>query len=801
MPPDNHQRFQRPPALTSVLVAYAAGILIVASGLRLPKTLLNAILFLELPVLLWGRKRMMQPVLITAMALLGYQLTLNQLTLDAGLEKMMAQRSGTQGVFYAEVLHITPQADRWRMDVMVDRISTQQVVPCSPFHLRVQIDSPGCPLLPGDRIAFAGKLRRPRLFGTPGEFNGPRHLAAQGIFATTFLNSERAIVRFAPTAPFSWPTQLSRWRTRLARQLASAIENANMPYLLSLTLGESSRLSTDQRDRLARGGLSHLFAISGLHLGWIASLCYLVISTLYRRSTRLLLWQPVQCATPFLILPLILFYVFLSGAALPTQRAAWMVVTGAIVALTSYHARPTSALILAAGLILLANPLALLSASFQLSFTAVAALMLVLPAWQHLPRSWWRPLVLLMLGSTTALLATLPVSLWHFHTVAPAALITNLLAIPLIGLVILPAALLATLLFALWPGPASGLLKPLAELLGWTLDLCESATPSLLQGRLLYLTPYQHLLTGLACLVLLLLLARQIRCGWILGIVLGGLMLLSQIPQGTCDLGLSLTALSVGQGEALLVTTPKGQQILVDGGGFPHSDFDVGRRLLAPALAQLGVTRLDAVLLTHDHPDHREGLKHLLHHVPVDHFLTALAPDSMDAELATIVRKKQIPLHQLKEGWQMWDRTLHLFVPRQQRASMNDRSVALYAGLGDDGLLLTGDLEEAGMRQLLDAPPPGPVTLLKLPHHGSRHTLPERWLKQWSLQLAVVSCGFQNHFGFPHIEVRQRLEQAEIPLLRTDLDGTVQAVSHGEGWRVRHLATAQNLDKSVQPSY
>jgi competence protein ComEC len=253
--------------------------------------------------------------------------------------------------------------------------------------------------------------------------------------------------------------------------------------------------------------------------------------------------------------------------------------------------------------------------------------------------------------------------------------------------------------------------------------------------------------------------------------------------------GMTVTALSVGQGDAILLSLDDGRRYLVDGGGLYSETFDVGERLLAPALGRLGVRSLEAVILTHDDLDHRQGLRHILECFPVKAFWSSASPEAIHPSLKSVIERRKIPAVQLQQGWTVLgppDTSLSIYSPGRRENSLNDNSLALYARWGDDGVLLTGDLEEAGVPALLAADPPQPVTLLKLPHHGSRKSSPELLLDRFGPKIAFVSAGADNSHHLPHQSVLDELRQRGIPIHRTDLQGSLQFSTEGKGWRARH---------------
>jgi competence protein ComEC len=252
---------------------------------------------------------------------------------------------------------------------------------------------------------------------------------------------------------------------------------------------------------------------------------------------------------------------------------------------------------------------------------------------------------------------------------------------------------------------------------------------------------------------------------------------------------LTITALSVGQGEALLLSQPQTGHYLIDGGGLYGSTFDVGARLVAPALARLGVSSLEAVILTHDHPDHRQGLIEVLNHFPVKAFWSAQTLAELHPEIREPLLRRAIPLRTFARGWatlnQGAEGELALYVPSQTALRVNDRSLVLYARYGRDGLLLTGDLERQGVVDLLAHPPVGPVTLLKLPHHGSRYSEPWRLVEAFQPQQVFTSSGRHNRYHLPHREVAKAVTEHGLKLNDTGRDGSLRFNSDGAGWQLQ----------------
>lgn len=661
--------------------------------------------------------------------------------------------------------------------------NTEQATPLVG-RLRLTVDQLERQFLPGDRIQFRTRIKRPRSFGTPGEFNYPRYLASHKIFATAFMRSERELAYLPALEEPGLSRSIYRFRQELGHWLELQLPAEQSRLIKALILGDRAAFSQDLKERISHAGLAHLLAISGLHLGLLGWFLYQLGMALYRRSTRLLLWQPPARILPALLIPFLGGYTLLTGSALSTSRAFFMFSLAALLLIRGERQRPLDLLQLVLFLLLIINPLTLWDPGLQLSAAGVAGILLLIPHWQKaLPadRPWLKRALEVPLATCAATLATAPLVALHFHQFIPAGLISNLLAIPLIGFGALPLGLTGCLghVFNL---PGSGLLIQLAGLLIDTaLKFGEIVSGFDVFAPAPWFPDLRQLgTTALTVLVILLLSKKSWRTAGAVGL---GILLLLLIPQN--KEGLTITTLSVGQGEALLVELSAGHSYLIDGGGLRSPSFDVGERLVAPALGRMGVHQLDGVILTHAHPDHYQGLATILEKLPVKQFFTAIPRQQLPDELSAALKASTEFVH-LSPGWHTISpgikSSLQIWVPDQFDNKLNDRSLTTYLGYGQEGVLLTGDLEAEGVRQLIANLPDWPVSVLKLPHHGSRHSSPELLLDQLQPQFALISAGFENAYGLPSKQVVAACHDRHINVLRTDLQGTIRLATQGDGW-------------------
>ncbi len=682
---------------------------------------------------------------------------------------------------------VTYPDGRSRFDLGVSRVFRTQSTTPATGRVRVSVGQGVIPAGEGQKVRLRVRLRTPRNFGCPGEFDYTGHLASQGIYATTFIQDASQIIPIIEEDR-GGPGVLASLRDTIARQIEQNVCTEEAGLVQALLIGQRQGVSPHQRTLLSEGGVSHLFAISGLHFGLLGLLLYAISRKLYCQSTHLMLWCPPRRIVPLLLIAPMGLYLLLTGNALPTRRAFCMASLAALLYSSNRRTPPTQLLTATALLILLCQPQALFRPAFQLSFAGLFGILFWMPVWQKRlsdAPAWLRWPTAILLTTLAATLATAPLVLWHFHLFAPAGLPANLVATPLIAWGALPVGLTGILLLPIAPQCADIFFSGSGALVALALYLVEQLTklPGLAAWH--YFPGWLDML-ALAVLLAGMLVRSTFRHRHILraAALLCGMCLLLFRPGGYP--ALQVVALSVGQGDATLLSFRGTDHYLIDGGGLPGSNFDPGERLVAPALGRLHVRRLRGVILTHDHPDHRAGLRFILQTLPVDRFYSAIPLQELDAELRTVLLNRKVPCTLLPEGWTQFasptETDLRVFTPSQTPRDKNERSLIVYAGLKREGVLLTGDMGPAGLRQLLATELPGPVTLLKLPHHGSRKPSPVNYLSTIMPQCTFVSVGRHNPYHLPASATLSQLTKAGIPLHRTDLQGTLFFWTAGEGW-------------------
>ena len=616
-------------------------------------------------------------------------------------------------------------------------------------------------LITGCPVETAGMMTRIDGPLNPGEFDSRPMLQGRGIRLRLLVDGPSGIWDDPTGSEWPWTKRLGAVRRWSYRTLATGLDPATLPLAAALLLGRREAVDPDINDAFARTGTTHLLAISGLHLqalAWVMASLALAMGV-KRRSTFLLVAGGTVA------------YAALVGFAPSVVRSAAMTVGACLAGWRHRCRRPGNMLGGALVATLLWNPSDLFDVGCQLSFLAVAAVIWLVPealSWdapQLLPldvlerqtQTWWRIrrrvglayLRASLVGSAVVWLAAWPLVALRFHLVSPVAILANLPLIPLTSLALLLSGLTLAL-SAIW----TPLGVPFAWLCGKSLTATEflvrwgmklpnghgfvPGPPASLVG-VFYVLLSMAMVT-LACRWQ----SRRVRF-WLRGASACGLTLaiLPLIPVHPEVAEAEVCA--VGHGLAVIVQSPSGQTALYDAGklGDPH----VGRRIVAPVLWSKGISRIDALILSHADADHFNGVPDLLDRFAIGSVRIPPGfedPTNPGAErLIADIRERGIPVEPIGAGDVIdlgagLTMTARLPEPGDHSGTDNARSVVLDVTRDGRTLLLTGDLERDGLTKLLRLDPPiPPVAAIVAPHHGGRTSNPPA-LYTWANPLLVA---------------------------------------------------------------
>lgn len=699
----------------------------------------------------------------------------------------------------------------------------------------------------GSLIRCKGEVSHFREATNPGEFDAKKYYNRQGYaFELRDVSVTGAGQDYSSYRQLLW-----KLKTRMGRALELLLSPEDASVMKAMLLGEKKGMDQEIKSLYQAAGISHVVAISGLHISILGMGVFHLLRRLFGRLGRPGSGQLPACTVSAFFL---LSFLFMTGFSASSMRAGIMFALSLAARLLGRTYDTATALAVAAALLLVENPAWIDDTGFQLSFTAALAASIAVPAFSRMDplRDWllkrnaggniqryrkpksgsppwgrakhsWKDIPVRLrdrLGesipsgfrsSFCVSMVTLPLVLSSFYEWNVLSVAVNLVVIPLMGILlggcILLASLGSLLLFAgeewlslLTPAalPVKGILFLYETLClaGSTggIGLFRPGAPQLWQILLFY-----------ACLLALFLsagklprIAGYVSCSFLCLIFLMGK-----------PAGIQVTMLDVGQGDCIYIRTPDGSHYLCDGGS--TSKLQTGTWQVIPFLKHQGVSRLELIFISHCDTDHISAIKEILDwsgegKVKIGGLVLAASgtEDEMRASLIETAQKNGVPVYRMEAGDQIRrgsalfqavypfseknasgkasaDRNASSLVLRFSRLRGSE-APSMEADTPKQGrpketfsLLLTGDLEAGGEKQILERCPElvSGCTILKTAHHGSDTSTSQAFLDAARPQAALISCGRNNSYGHPHEEVLSRLDAAGIPVFLTAERGAI----------------------------
>lgn len=708
-------------------------------------------------------------------------------------------------VVEAAVVSVEPLASgALRLKLRYDSIETAEEQFLGSGLALVTLQKPSRQYCYGQRVRFNCRLRRPRNFNNPGSFDYERFLAHRNIYLTAFLDDDRTVVLLREDGGNPLTGALERYRSKLRRLIWGRLEAPERDMVLALLLGEKQTLDPQIREQVARLGVAHLLAISGLHIGIVAALAFALACFALRRYSRLLLFVDLwKTAALVSIFPVVL-YCCVAGLQIPTLRAGIMIVVCIIALLINRRQDVFNALALACCIILIWMPTSLFEISFQLSVTAVFFLIVCAPHVQKLlatagpsdaaqrsrAASLWlyRFLGGILTASLIATVVTAPLTAFYFQQFSLAGILANCLLVPAIGFGAVPCALLAAVLFPLSETAAAGLLHAAALILEQALLWIRFWSDAPL--TCVHVPPPSPVAMGAYFSLLCLLLCSRKR--WLVpSVVLCAVVVLCvRHPAESREGLLCITFLDVGHGDATVIQFPRGEVMLIDSGGLRSDRFDTGESIVAPALMALGIRQVTWLVISHPHHDHMAGMPYILEYFqPAELWVPGGEyPDPFFKEIVRSARRKGLTIRtpaRDTEPLSIDGVVVEFLSPDATQAAtsqtyhdLNDSSLVMKISYGSHAFLFTGDIgarqEELLLEQGLDIH----AQVLKVPHHGKRGSSTQAFLDAVNPERAIFSC--RPYAGSDiSADVLERYRSRGVQELRTDLHGALQINSNG----------------------
>jgi len=630
----------------------------------------------------------------------------------------------------------------------------------------------------GQGWSFWARLKRPRGFSNPGGFDYERWLLARGVGATGYV---KTTTEFEAERRVMLDHVFLRWVGALKQKLSDKFgPGQSTSTLLALAFGDRSGLSRDDQQLLQRAGLSHLLAISGLHVGLAAMFGAYLGRYL---GFALVGWRPLRLFGPVIGLWVgVVFavaYAAAAGFSLATQRALVMLLVAAIWLSSYRYYSPWLAWWWAMLAVLVIQPLSLLEPSFWFSFVAVAVLMLVL-SWRvnsRVERIW------LIVKAQCFLFVCLTCLQWFLGTsVSFWSPLANILAIPYVSILVVPQVLLGLLLSTfnwelaeyLWSGAHACL-----DFFWWSIRTCQywidqSVLPL---PKPLSMVSMAVVFMALLALVLPLGIATRGLALMLIVAVLGAIR-----PMGSQA---KLHVLDVGQGLSVVAVSEQ-QALVYDLGPRFSAQFNTGVAVLLPFLRSIGVTKVDLGVISHWDSDHSGGAQQVNELIEVKQWLASDAVSAEASELGADVDDCQNSSRRYVGAWRV---SVLGYASAQQRgqkeraySKRNNRSCVLLLELHGFRVLLPGDIERLRETELLSHPQlQQPIDIMVAPHHGSGTSSSAAWVAQLRPRSVVYSSGYRNRYHHPQAAVRRRYQRVGSIEWSTARDGAIIIEQNDDG--------------------
>lgn len=652
----------------------------------------------------------------------------------------------------------------------------------------------------------------------------------RGTYGYVFMNDDSEVVLLGESPSFY--LKFLQWIDTRRQNFSDYVDNRigypESAFLKALTVGYRKFIDPVWNELTNKAAVQHLLAISGLHLASVAFLTFLVFRCVLRNLwPEVFLIIPEPILSTFLSIPVVFCYSFLTGLAVPTQRAFLFAV---FLFCGSFMFRKIDFLTIfsmVASIILLCDISLLYSPSFVLSFAAVGSIFWVALALRPAsdfeagsqPKFSGSRIGEFFLKIRKVLFETLRVSLcaqvvlcpfllYFFGRFSWAGVAANMVLVPFVSLLVLPACLLLLGGFLISPYISDlfvWLLKGMIALMLKMIEFFGSWDGLVFWGQPLTLSGVLAKLYILLYLIVLALVVRTIRQRSLNPAVKLVLVLsVALLYQGVVVLlergaspNLEALVLDVGDGSSTFIAFPNGKTAIMDGGGITGSSFDIGRQIVIPAIMASGFRHLDDVVLSHYHYDHAKGLEFALRSFPVGRFMEPLCPPEDEiADLSDIAKARKIqviPFHRLAEVFENSEyggvdvQVIHPSVQRSARTfcrDLNGSSTVLRLSYGSTVLVIPSDIGKAELRELLPniSKKGDEVFVLVAPHHGRCGSFEAGLFDMISPDVVIISAKRKNRVPCPGLV--QWCKERGVHCFTTWDYGAIRLKSDRLGWTI-----------------
>ncbi|QEK12379.1 DNA internalization-related competence protein ComEC/Rec2 [Crassaminicella thermophila] len=635
----------------------------------------------------------------------------------------------------------------------------------------------------GKRVGIYGILLEPQKRRNPKMFDYQMYLKNKRIYGILYAADKLDIIG---KGNISFVLRIANIiKNKISNVIYNIMPNKEGNILLGIIFGDKDRLDVKTYKVFRKAGIAHILAVSGLHIGIV-----------YMFLNRLLKGFLISIKT-FIILVIFCFYVIITGYAPSVLRATLMVTVFIFAPLVNRRYDSISAIFTIGFIILVINPIYLMNIGFQLSF--IAALSIIIFYKEILKRLVIvpNPFREILAVSVAAQIGIIPIVGYHFNYISLGAFIVNVPVVMIMSLLV-PLGIciiligLISLRFASILGFVVLFFIKVIMVLSYFIEKIPFSSIEVISPSFFFIIIYYLFFIFLT-----------IEEDKIFSInkknaifIIIGLYVVINIVSYIIPNKMEIVFIDVGQGDCILIRTPRNKNILIDGGGSSKKMIDVGEDVLVPCLLKNGIKRFDMIILSHIHKDHIQGLLSVLDHLKVDTLV--MGTDFYQSEDLKLLKEKCI--HQ---GTKIYkgikddkiivedDLVLRILNPSRELImdggdDINNNSLVILMTYKDKNILFTGDIEAEAEKKIVKSYPNLSIDVLKVAHHGSNSSSTEEFIKLISPKIAIIQVG-KNYFGHPHKEVLNRFKKNHIIVFRNDKNGAVSLYFCGEKIKIKKM--------------
>lgn len=642
----------------------------------------------------------------------------------------------------------------------------------------------------GDKITIRGNFEEASQARNEGGFDYKQYLKSKNIYG--IITADKKDIKLIKKNNVGVIDLIAnKIRNSMKEKIEQNLSNETSELLSGILIGEKSNLKKEIQEDFRDSSLSHVLAISGMHVSYVILGITFVISKI-KLSKKM---------SKIVTILLLLFFIILTGKTASVTRACLMSSYIILASLLHKKANVLGSISISLLIILIINPYFILDIGLQLSYGGTIGIVSIYPILKKYRKkkeekcSKLKKVIHKMkdkildtiLITISANLVIFPIVLFHYNTMSFTFIISNLLVFSIIGIIIILGFISVF---------TSYIISPLAKVMFFFLQIFLNLLTQIAHfcaelplSKVYFPTPkiYVIILYYLFLIYIILVkneiiknkkVNRKILIIFIIVVIISNLIL-NFIPKT-----FSISFIDVGQGDSMLVSTPKGKNILIDGGGSRDEEsFNVGKQTLIPYLLNKGITKLDYIIISHFDSDHVGGILSVLEELKAEKVIICKQEENENYKrFKEIVKNKKIKVYVVKKGDNLKieeNISLNVLWPKDERIkenAINNNSIVAKLNYKNFSILLTGDIEKIAENEILKEYENTNIlnaNILKVAHHGSKSSSTNEFLEKVKPQIALIGVGEKNTFGHPNEGVLNRLGNLNTKTYRTDQMGEI----------------------------